>query len=92
MNTHYAKFTMEQACLVIQKAERPFHFSAIPYTPGQLEEATHRDELPTPCRTVITICGAMRGVGGIDTWMTDVEPAYHIHADEDQNLSFRIRL
>ena len=41
------------------------------------------DELPTPCRTVVTICGAMRGVGGIDSWMTDVEEAWHVHSDED---------
>lgn len=92
MNTHFARFTMDQSRLVIQKTDAPFHFSAIPYTPEQLEQATHRDELPVPCRTVITVCGAMRGVGGIDTWMTDVEPAYHISAEQDHDLSFRIRL
>lgn len=92
MDTHYAKFLMEGTKLEIEMAEKPFAFSAIPYTPAQLEQAHHRDELPAPCRTVITIAGAMRGVGGIDTWMTDVEPAYHISGETDQNLKFRVRL
>lgn len=43
-------------------------FTSIPYTPQQLSEASHAYELPTPCRTAITVCGAMRGVGGIDSW------------------------
>ena len=52
----------------------------------------HRDELPAPCRTVVTVCGKMRGVGGIDTWMTDVEPKYHVSAEEDIDFSFFIHL
>ena len=43
-------------------------------------------------RTVVTICGAMRGVGGIDSFGTDVEKAYHIRAEEDIAFSFRFRL
>jgi len=39
---------------------------------------------------VVTVCGAMRGVGGIDTWGSDVESAYHVHADQDIEFSFRI--
>ena len=49
------------------------------------------EELPEPTRTVVTVCGKMRGVGGIDTWGTDVEPAYHISAEEDICFRFRIR-
>ena len=48
--------------------EKPFYFSAIPYTPQELESALHREELPAPRRTVVSILGAMRGVGGIDSW------------------------
>ena len=67
-----------------------FHFSAIPYTPQQLEQAFHREELPKPNRTVITVCGAMRGVGGIDTWGNDVEATYHVSAEEDMEFCFVI--
>lgn len=70
----------------------PFSFSAIPYTPQQLEQAAHREELPEPVRTVITICGKMRGVGGIDSWGSDVEPPYRISAEEDIEFSVRFRL
>lgn len=89
--THYARFTMDGKQLAFEKLGTPFTFSALPYTPNQLEQAAHRDELPAPCRTVITVAGAMRGVGGIDTWMTDVEPAYHVLSDQNQDLRFRMR-
>lgn len=67
-------------------------FTSIPYTPQQLSEASHAYELPTPCRTVITVCGAMRGVGGIDSWGADVEEGYHVASDKDISFTFRIRL
>ena len=37
-----------------------------------------REELPDPVRTTVSVFGAMRGVGGIDSWGTDVEPPYHV--------------
>ncbi|ANU49268.1 beta-galactosidase [Enterocloster clostridioformis] len=78
-------------CLEIAMEERPFHFSAIPYTPQELESALHREELPAPRRTVVSVLGAMRGVGGIDSWGSDVEPAYRVPADEDIEYGFVIR-
>ncbi len=93
---HYGTvgFTLTQngADLNIAQADAPFSFSALPYTPAQLQDAFHVEELPAPMRTVVTLCGAMRGVGGIDTWMTDVEPAYHVSAEEDLDFSFHIYL
>lgn len=66
-------------------------FSCLPYTPLELENATHQEELPPARRTVLTIYGAVRGVGGIDSWGADVEPAYKIPADRDIRFSFRIK-
>ena len=40
---------------------------------------------------MVSILGAMRGVGGIDSWGSDVEPAYHVPADEDIEYGFVIR-
>ena len=91
MNTHWAKLVRGESELYLEKLNCPFHFSAIPYTPHQLESAFHREELPPINRTVITVCGTMRGVGGIDTWGNDVEQAYHVHADRDIHFKFRIR-
>lgn len=92
MDTHQTVFSMGGASLTLEKADTPYAFSAIPYTPAQLEQAQHVYELPAPCRTVITLCGAMRGVGGIDTWQTDVEEAYHVSAEQDIAFSFYIHL
>lgn len=78
--------------LSMEMAELPFAFSAIPYTPQQLEQAMHREELPLPVRTVVTICGAMRGVGGIDSWGSDVEEAYQIDGEKDISFSFQWNL
>ena len=70
---------------------RPFAFSAIPYTPQELECATHREELPASGRTVVSVLGAMRGVGGIDSWGADVEPAYRVSGEGEIEFSFVIR-
>ena len=60
--------------------------------PRPAEQAFHREELPQPVRTVITVCGKMRGAwGGIDTWGSDVEPAYRVASDQDIVFSFRLR-
>ena len=90
MHTLWATFQMNGGKLGLYKTDKPFHFSAVPYTPAQLEQAFHAEELPKATRTVITVCGEMRGVGGIDTWGSDVEKAYHVHSDQDMEFTFRI--
>ncbi|MEY8403117.1 glycoside hydrolase family 2 TIM barrel-domain containing protein [Oscillospiraceae bacterium 44-34] len=76
--------------LTLEMGDAPFAFSAIPYTPQQLEQAAHVEELPAPVRTVVTLCGAMRGVGGIDSWGSDVEEPYRVRGEEDIRFSFCI--
>ncbi len=78
--------------LTLEMVEEPFAFSATPYTPQQLEQAAHREELPHLVRTVVTLCGAMRGVGGIDSWGSDVEEPVRISSEKDIELSFRMIL
>lgn len=74
--------------LTVKKAAEPFAFSCLPYTAEELENATHLEELPLARRTVLVIAGAVRGVGGIDSWGSDVEEQYHIPADHDIEFSF----
>ena len=45
-----------------------FAFSCLPYTAQELENAMHHEELPPARRTVVSILGAVRGVGGINSW------------------------
>ena len=76
--------------LRIEKKEDTFAFSCLPYTASEIENATHHEELPPARRTVLCVYGAVRGVGGIDSWGSDVEEAYHINAEEDITYSFVI--
>lgn len=70
--------------------DKEFAFSCIPYTAEELENATHHEELPLPRRTVVSILGAVRGVGGINSWGADVEKECHISAEEDIEYTFEI--
>ena len=92
VDTHQTILQIREHRLVMEKGTAPYTFSTIPYTPQQLAQAFHKSELPQPCRTVVTICGAMRGVGGIDSWGTDVEEEYQISSQQDITFSFRIHL
>lgn len=70
--------------------KKRFAFSCLPYTPAELENATHHEELPPARRTVLTVLGAVRGVGGINSWGADVEAPYHISGEKDIRFSFVI--
>lgn len=76
--------------LRVEKADAPFAFSCLPYTAEEIENATHHEELPPARRTVLCVYGAVRGVGGIDSWGSDVEEAYRINAENDILYSFAI--
>ena len=74
----------------IGMVDKKFAFSCLPYTAHELENATHQEELPPARRTVLCVLGAVRGVGGMDSWGADVEEAYKIKADQDISYSFSI--
>ena len=76
--------------LRIEKMDREFAFSCLPYTASEIENALHHEELPLARRTVLCVYGAVRGVGGIDSWGTDVADEYHVSAEEDIRYSFTI--
>ena len=80
----------KKALKKIEKIDKEFSFSCLPYTATEIENATHHEELPPARRTVLCIYGAVRGVGGIDSWGSDVEEEYHINAEEDISFSFTI--
>ena len=92
MDTFQAELHAGSGALTIEKLDAPFAFSALPYSHRQLEDALHIEELPRPTRTYVSIYGAVRGVGGIDSWGNDVEVPYHIDSGKDINLSFRLIL
>ena len=62
-------------------------FSALPYTPHQLEQARHAYELPRPVHTIVRLSLEQMGVAGDNTWGARTHPEYLLPAD--QKLSFR---
>lgn len=80
------------AALELQSCGAPFAFSALPNTAQELEAAQHPEELPATGRTNVTVLGAVRGVGGIDSWGTDVEEAYRLDGARDYTVAFRLML
>ena len=76
--------------LRFEKLDNAFAFSCLPYTASEIENATHHEELPPARRTVLCVYGAVRGVGGIDSWGSDVEARYHISAESDITFEFKI--
>lgn len=80
------------ARLPLEMCGEPFAFSALPYTAQELEAADHREALPASAHTVLTVYAAVRGVGGIDSWGADVEPAYHVSAQSEHAVEFLLRL
>ena len=79
-----------QSCLRVAATDHPFAFSCLPYTAQELENATHHEELPPVRRTVLCVYGAVRGVGGIDSWGSDVEEPWHVSGEEDHEFSFML--
>ncbi len=71
-------------------AGQPFDVSVLPFTAEELESAAHREELPAVKYTVVNILGAMRGVGGDDSWGAPVHPEFCISGDEDRITEFVI--
>ena len=66
-------------------------FSALPYTPHELENATHAYELPRIHHTFVRVAKAQMGVGGDDSWGAPVHPEYHIDVREPLCHTFRFR-
>ena len=51
-------------------------FSALPYTPLEIENAEHAWELPPVTKTVIRCSAGQTGVGGDDSWGAKVHPEF----------------
>ena len=62
-------------------------FSALPWTPFEVENATHPTELPRIQHTVLRPALMRRGVGGDDSWGAETHPEYRLPRGQD--LVFR---
>lgn len=66
-------------------------FSALPYTPHELENAAHHFELPPVHYTVVRVAKKQMGVGGDDSWGSHTHPEYLIDTSEKMEFTFCFR-
>lgn len=66
-------------------------FSALPWTPHELENASHAYELPEAHYTVVRAALGQMGVGGDDSWGAKTHPEYLLPGGEDLSFTFRFR-
>ncbi len=67
------------------------NFSALPYTPHELENAMHPYELPQVHYTVVRAAMQQMGVGGDDSWLSEVHPEYLIDVGKPLDFTFSFR-
>ena len=65
--------------------------SVLPWTPHELENALHANELPEQHYTIVRAALAQMGVGGDDSWGARPHPEFLLPADRDLDLCFRFR-
>ena len=66
-------------------------FSALPYTPHEIENAAHDFELPEVHYTVVRVAQAQMGVVGDDSWGAKVHPEYLIDVSKKKVFTFCFR-
>ena len=66
-------------------------FSALPYTPHELDNARHSNELPPVHYTYVRAALAQMGIGGDDTWGSRVHPEFMIDGDGRLEFAFSFK-
>ena len=90
VGVRYAKVTDDRGRGLLFSGDE-LSFSALPYTPHELENAAHPYELPQVHYTVVRVALAQMGVGGDDSWGAWVHPEYHIDVTKPLEFAFRFK-
>lgn len=86
-DVRYAKVFSDNGFGLIFEGEN-LNFSALPYTPHEIENATHSFELPPVYHTIIRVSQEQMGVGGDDTWGAPVHEEFTISGEENHKFKF----
>lgn len=89
-DVRYAKVTDRKGRGILFTGEK-MSFSALPYTPHEIENAKHFYELPEIHYTVVRVAKQQMGIGGDDSWGAPVHPEYHIAVDKPLEFTFTFR-
>ncbi|WRS29876.1 glycoside hydrolase family 2 TIM barrel-domain containing protein [Actinomycetaceae bacterium MB13-C1-2] len=80
----WAEVTDEKGHGLRFEAEVPMEFSALPWSPFEIENASHHNELPPILNTFIRPALVRRGVAGDDSWGARPHEEFRIPAGELQ--------
>ena len=69
----------------------PMMFSALPYTPHELENAKHPYELPQVHYTVVRAALGQMGIAGDDSWGAPTHPEYLLDVRDKMEFTFSFR-
>lgn len=83
----YAKVTDLQGRGMVFAGDK-MHFSALPYTPHEMENAMHPYELPPVHYTVIRAALGQMGVGGDDSWGARTYAEYLLDVTKPMEFTF----
>ena len=87
---YYAKITDAKGSGIIFSGDA-IEFSALPYTPHEIECATHHNELP-PCHyTVIRVNKMQMGVGGDNSWGALTHPEFLLPENTGMHFTFSFK-
>lgn len=67
------------------------NFSALPYTPHEIENAKHAFELPEVHYTVVRVAKQQMGIAGDDSWGALTHPEYLIDVSDKLEFTFTFR-
>ncbi len=78
----WAKVVDNRGRGLLFEAPDTMNFSALSYTPGELEEARHPYELPRYTKTVVRCSLCQMGIAGDDSWGSKTHPEFLIPSDK----------
>lgn len=90
VGVRYARVTDEKGRGLLFEADG-MSFSALPFTPHELENATHDFELPKIHNTIIRVSKAQMGVAGDDSWGAKVHPEFLLKAQGKMEFTCRFK-
>ncbi|MBE5835337.1 MAG: DUF4981 domain-containing protein [Butyrivibrio sp.] len=89
-DVRWAKVTDNRGRGLLFEAEN-MNFSALPYTPDELENAAHPYELPPVHYTVVRASMLQMGVGGDDSWGSRTHEEFLLPNDKKLHFEFSFR-
>ena len=90
VGVRWATVTNRKGCGMMFSGDK-MEFSALPYTPHELENAMHPYELPQVHYTVVRVAKQQMGVGGDDSWGAQTHPEYLILIDKKLEFTFTFK-